>query len=362
MERSQELLLPKETRRWAAFGPYYAMFPLDFAYSKVQEYTIPGQTVLDPFSGRGSSIFAAAALDREGIGIEINPVGWLFGKIKLNPSSASAVLNRLSELNATHTNSELSELPAFFHGCFTKDVLSFLLAARKLLKWRKNMVDATLMGFILVYLHGKKGQALSSQMRQTKAMAPDYSLRWWKSHGELPPEIDPHDFLEKRIEWRYKMGKPCFKNSKNYLGDSLKVLLRTRIIEHRFDFMLTSPPYYDVTDYHYDQWLRYWMLGGPSLPVKQTNPSRSRFRSKEQYKQLLDCVFQKSSKLMNNNAVIYVRTDARDFTFSTTLESLKKAFPKKDLEIKKQPFRNLTQTALFGDKANKPGEIDIIMH
>jgi hypothetical protein len=30
---------------------------------------------------------------------------------------------------------------------------------------------------------------------------------------------------------------------------------------------VTSPPYLDITDYHEDQWLRLWFLGGPSRPV-----------------------------------------------------------------------------------------------
>ena len=47
--------------RWASVGPYYAMFPLDFAYEIVKRYTQPGDRVLDPFVGRGSSIYAAAA-------------------------------------------------------------------------------------------------------------------------------------------------------------------------------------------------------------------------------------------------------------------------------------------------------------
>ena len=28
----------------------------------------------------------------------------------------------------------------------------------------------------------------------------------------------------------------------------------------------TSPPYYGVTNYFYDQWLRFWLLGGPLKP------------------------------------------------------------------------------------------------
>ena len=66
--------------RWAGVGPYYAMFPADFAAQVINEYTEKGDTILDPFAGRATSLFAAASSDRVGLGVEINPVGWVYGK------------------------------------------------------------------------------------------------------------------------------------------------------------------------------------------------------------------------------------------------------------------------------------------
>ena len=64
--------------RWARFGSYYAMFPVDFAFEKIERHSRLGELVIDPFAGRGTSVFAAAALGRIGVGIEINPVGWVY--------------------------------------------------------------------------------------------------------------------------------------------------------------------------------------------------------------------------------------------------------------------------------------------
>jgi len=81
--------------RWAGVGPYYAMFPTAFATQVVKEYTEEGDTVLDPFAGRATSLFAAASEKRVGLGVEINPVGWVYGKAKLQTASRNAVENRL---------------------------------------------------------------------------------------------------------------------------------------------------------------------------------------------------------------------------------------------------------------------------
>ena len=79
------------------------------------------------------------------------------------------------------------------------------------------------------------------------------------------------------------------------------------------------------------------------------------------YKVLLQTVFEDSARLLKHDANIYVRTDARSFTFETTKDVLREIFPKKKMRIYKRPFSGPTQTALFGDKSKKPGEMDIIL-
>jgi hypothetical protein len=64
---------------------------------------------------------------------------------------------------------------------------------------------------------------------------------------------------------------------------------------------------------------------------------------------------------MTDDATVYVRTDAREYTFDTTRDVLRKCFPKKDEKLEEQPVSGETQTALYGDKTDKPGEFDIIM-
>src|SRR3989344_8822042 len=85
--------------RWEGVGPYYAMFPAAFAKNVIKKYTKEGDSVLDPFVGRGTSIFAAATNGRAGFGIEINPVGWVYTKTKLSPAPRTEVLKRLMFLD-----------------------------------------------------------------------------------------------------------------------------------------------------------------------------------------------------------------------------------------------------------------------
>jgi len=355
-------------KRWAGIGPYYAMFPVRFADEVIKQYTKEGDTVLDPFAGRATSIYSATIHKRTGIGIELNPVGWVYGKTKLHPASQDAVENRLLEIAtmAGEYTEAANNLPEFFHLCFSQNVRKFLLAVRDQLKWKQRVADWTLMGLLLVYLHGKRNQSLSNQMRQTKSMAPDYAVRWWKEHYLTPPDLDPVNFMLKRIRWRYAKGRPYINGSHIYLGDCscmLNKVYRHLLNSERLPIRLvfTSPPYFGVTNYHYDQWIRLWMLGYPSAPNSSLGKHRERFQVENEYKDLLDTTFRKVSYLTDKKSVIYIRTDSRKFTFNTTLNILKQTFPDKEMTIKEQPVNGTTQTHLFGNHSTKMSEVDLIL-
>ncbi|MFN8402169.1 MAG: hypothetical protein U0V48_01235 [Anaerolineales bacterium] len=356
--------------RWAAVGPYYAMFPLDFAFEVIENYSKLGELVVDPFAGRASSIYAAATKGRFGLGIEINPLGWLYAKVKLKPASMDKVKIRLKNI-AKASNSNIykehaKDLPEFFHWCYSKDVINFLLAARRNLDWKKNHVDRTLMSFILVYLHGKLNQSLSNQMRQTKAMGNIYSVNWWKERKMKAPKIDPYNFLLQRIEWRYDKGLPKTTLNKIKMADSTKVLKQeAENFENRIgkkcSLFFTSPPYYGLTNYHKDQWLRLWMLGGEEEPIWSSEKHKGRFDSQVEYVELLDNIFSTASQIMDENGTVYIRTDTRDFTRNITLELLRKHFPDWKEKIIDAPVTKKTQTMVLGNRSSKQGEVDIIL-
>jgi hypothetical protein len=129
----------------------------------------------------------------------------------------------------------------------------------------------------------------------------------------------------------------------------------------RYDLLLTSPPYFNMVNYHYDQWLRLWLLGGRSSPVKSADKSRGSFQNTVQYQNLLFGVFERAAHIMKPGAAVYVRTDAREFSLSVAVDALSHAFPGRKIRMQERPFQRWTQTALFGDKTKKPGEVDLII-
>ncbi len=101
--------------RWAGVGPYYAMFPVEFADHVVKQYTSLGDTILDPFAGRGTAIFSAAIKGRNGIGVELNPVGWVYSQAKLHAAAKGDVIERLRDIGRLGNRRQSNpRLPVFF--------------------------------------------------------------------------------------------------------------------------------------------------------------------------------------------------------------------------------------------------------
>lgn len=72
---------------WRGDGvhPYPATMPYPLAENLVLRYSKPGDRILDPFVGSGTTIRAAAAAGRLSIGIDLNPLATLMARVSVQP-------------------------------------------------------------------------------------------------------------------------------------------------------------------------------------------------------------------------------------------------------------------------------------
>ena len=318
-----------------------------------------GSNVLDPFCGRGTAPFVAQATGRSSLGIDINPAAWVFAKVKTSPEpSRKKLMKRVDDLQRSVCSRDRKAVNEFQKWAWSNGVLGFLNAARRVLDWEKNITDRTVMGFILVNLHGRLGDSVSNQMQKSRAMGPGYAVQWWKERKMYPPEIDPREYFHKKILWRY--GHNVVDNRREtriIQGDAAKILRKHQT--NKFSLLFTSPPYFGVTDYRQDSWIRLWMLGkGPSLPDWKKEKS---LNCKELYQQMLRDVFSACVPLLQHKSVIWVRTDAREFTKRTTLDTLQELWPTRKIFRRFDRPQKKTQTEHFGNKSIKSGEVDFLI-
>ena len=76
-----------------AICPYYTMFPLDFPISVLRRFDKKNLKVLDPFCGRGTTIFAARLQGHQAFGLDSSPIAIAIARAKLAMTTEAGVTN-----------------------------------------------------------------------------------------------------------------------------------------------------------------------------------------------------------------------------------------------------------------------------
>ena len=344
--------------RWYGFGRYYGMFPQSFVHDAVINLTKPEETVLDPFCGRGNGTFAATVLGRDALGIDVNPIAWLYAAAKLQPAATpEQVTARLSKIAKARRPNDRRSRSRFETMAWAPPVRALLRAARRELDWRDSVVDRTLMAFITLHMQDKLGCGLSNVMSPTIAFSPTYAVKWWTEKGFLqPPDVEPVAMLEDKIHRRYQHGVPAQASGIVLLGDSRQRLPQQNLADA--GLLVTSPPYCGVTDYWNDHWIRLWMLGDP---FRKNWTKSARFENQKEYQDLITGVFKESKKHLKKGAAILVRSDQRRSTAEMCVAAMKEVWPRRQLFVRTTtaPYPGISNN--HGRGGHKAKEIDLLM-
>jgi hypothetical protein len=262
---------------------YLASFPAALTHAFIARYTRPGDVVLDPFSGRGTTPLQACAEGRVGVGNDLNPFAHLLTAAKVQPATRAAAVTRLTALrlawaadaerwvtlataivaDPARGGPELvpEEVVMAFHP-MTFAQLLFLRDALSL----DDRTDRFLAAAVTGILHGKSASYLSELMPNTFSMAPRYVREFARKTAFASPRRDVFDGLAAKLDRLYRQPLPPSEGIA-LLGDARDVAPRARAAlraagrQDRARLVVTSPPYLRVVKYGYYNWLRTWFLG-----------------------------------------------------------------------------------------------------
>ena len=298
-----------QQRLWGhSFHPmcsYLASFPAALAHAFIARYSRPGDVVLDPFSGRGTTPLQAVAEGRVGVGNDLNPFAHLLTAAKVEPATRAAATTRLAQLrlgwNAVSGEwIRLSEqvisdqpgttvpaagssglatardanVPAEVALAFHPHTLAQLLFVRATLRLDER-TDRFLAAAITGILHGKSASYLSELMPNTFSMAPRYVRDFARRTAFQSPRRDVFDGLGAKLDRLYRQPMPPL-DGIALLGDARDVAerartaLRDRGRSERARLVVASPPYLRVVKYGYYNWLRTWFLGFDARAIDAT--------------------------------------------------------------------------------------------
>jgi hypothetical protein len=230
---------------------YPCRYPSQIPATLIGSLTAPGETVLDPFLGSGTSIVEAQQLCRSSIGIELNPIAALMSRAKTIPREANAISKMIDKIKLAalqNTRRYAVPLTVQTEKWYTPRTILSLRRLKFSVEELKGDVrliaeaafSAILLGVCRETRHwGYVCDNTAPKMDYERDVFEEfekaldgftraYSQRdeYWKLGGSLPQPIPAAQVLE---------------------GDSTRLL--ETIQPKSVQLIVTSPPYFGVADY-----------------------------------------------------------------------------------------------------------------
>jgi hypothetical protein len=145
-------------------------------------------------------------------------------------------------------------------------------------------------------------------MMRTFAPKPDYAVRFWIKRKLSPPFSDVRAVIKKRANRFLKKLPHEVSGSYAQHGDA-RLDDSYEHLPGPIDWVVTSPPYYGMTTYEVDQWLRLWFIGGPNHPV-YTNPNQLQHCDQETFAYNLASVWDRIAEAASPDIKMVIRFGA----------------------------------------------------
>ncbi|MGB3656120.1 MAG: DNA methyltransferase [Rivularia sp. (in: cyanobacteria)] len=234
---SQELLNITEKKRSNLFS-WRGQFSPQLIEAIFEAYCLPNSVVLDPFVGSGTVLLEAGACALEAYGVEINPAAWILSKSYefINKPDKKNVINQIRE----YINQEFP----FQILIDTDRTIDDLEAKINKLKNILNK-DAEILFNALVILLDVGNNEITNNLVQSKVY-------------ELIQSVENLPFSNERIEV--------------YLSDCRCIPLP----DNKIDFVITSPPYINVFNYHQNYRKSAEILGWDLLKIAKSEIGANR--------------------------------------------------------------------------------------
>jgi hypothetical protein len=238
---------------------YRACFKPQLPAFFIDRLTEPGDTVYDPFMGRGTTPIQASLMGRRAIGNDINPLSTLLTRPRISPPSLPEIAARLREIPLDNGEAEPSELLAFYHPRTLRQInalRSYLLEREasgsidQVDDWIRmvaiNRLTGHSTGFFSVY-----------SLPPNQAVSVAAQLKINEVRKQTPPERSVPDIVLKKSRSLLKDHVPSMAPATFLTGPADD----SGLPEGSVDLVVTSPPFLDVVQYAADNWLRCWFAG-----------------------------------------------------------------------------------------------------
>jgi len=249
---------------------YRACFKPQLPEFFIERLTQPGDTVYDPFMGRGTTPLQAVLMGRNAVGNDINPLSSYLVSPRTSPPTIRQIESRLNELSWDFDGAVEEDLLVFYH----EQTLRQIQSVRAYLIERENAgqidnIDGWIRMVCVNRLTGHSSGFFSVySLPPNQAVSVESQRKINEKRKQVPPYRDVKKIILKKSKSLlkdYESHDTCRAEFHVGSADDTPYIKNSTI-----DLIVTSPPFLDIVQYANDNWLRCWFAGLDSSSVAIT--------------------------------------------------------------------------------------------
>lgn len=256
---------------------YRACFKPQLPGFFVERLSKPGDVVLDPFMGRGTTPLEAALRSRVPAGNDANPLSAMLLRPRLRPPHQADVEARLAELDLDYDGELPTELLTFYHGSTLRELCA--LRTHVIERERRGELDAVDDWIRMVAVNRLTGHSpgfLSVYtMPPNQAVSVAAQQRINERRNQTPPRRDLRAVVARKSKallvavTEADRAALAVVAERTVLATGPAAAIR-ELPDASVQLVVTSPPFLDVVQYKDDNWLRCWFCGIDADAVQLT--------------------------------------------------------------------------------------------
>jgi hypothetical protein len=242
---------------------YRACFKAQLPEFFIKRLTLPGESVHDPFMGRGTTPVQAALMGRRPVGNDINPLSLLLTRPRFTPPTVAEVAERLRSVPWDRGRVDREDLLHFYHPATLRRISAlrdWLMDRVPLGVTAPDSVDDWIRMVALNRLTGHSPGFFSVYtLPPNQAVSVDAQIKINERRQQTPPDRDVVGIILKKTRTLLKDGTmPVHPSALLGIGLSSE---SSYIASESVSLIVTSPPFLDIVQYASDNWLRCWFAG-----------------------------------------------------------------------------------------------------
>jgi hypothetical protein len=240
---------------------YRACFKPQLPAFFIERFTSPGDTVYDPFMGRGTTLIEAVLKGRRAIGLDINPISRILVEPRLHPPTLAEIEQRLEQYDLSAGQALPEDLLTFFH---PRTLIEMTALREKFLGPKADAVDRWIQMVATNRLTGhSQGFFSVYTLPPNQAVTVARQRKINEKRGQQPEYREVKERILRKSKNLLKTLTKSELENLNKVGPKSRILLGsaddvTDIPSRSVDLIVTSPPFLDIVDYASDNWMRCW--------------------------------------------------------------------------------------------------------